>query len=867
MIDCSTFKKKSEKYFIFRKLCYNQTMKKTLTLLSILILINFSIFAGVYESSNNLNTLETEHFDIVFDDNSINEAFVIYDNCENIYEEIQLFFGISRTQRIPVAITSDINSFNAYFSQFPSPHIVLYNTIIANNNFNVFSKDYLLYIFSHELTHALTLMGNNNFIQKTFSQFINFSTLNTTSFNAEGFAVFFESRDGEGRLNNNLYKSNLLQAKIEDRFLKYNETQGNRDIYPSNVFYLYGAFFNEYIYNTYGSDKYHEFINSQHKLNLLFIDQNVVFKKVYGKSVYDVYNDFKNSLLNVPLKEIKFDNFNYNPTQLIKSDNNVLVYQTINNSVRNVESNHKEISLLDNSYYISYNDGKYVLSGYQYNNLPKTITYVINDNKERKSYEIDNFINAVNYNNQLIGILYEGQKQYIAIYEGKKLIKKIDVEDDEYIQKVSIINKQIVFSSKYNKQDRINILLSDDTRKSFYFNDKDIEIIDFSVDGNIIYISTVKENQLPRLGYIDLNDETAYINDFDISGGVYNPIVVNNDVYYIANYSQDQTVKKSNLNQFNFVKEDLIIDYNDILGHKMINYDLSNVHKYNKYKYMLDGSFFPFVFPDKYGANLGLYLFSIDPSETLSTTIFNNTTLRGDFNNTTTLQFSNITGNRNTKLKLTHDFDILNPIETSSLDCEYYYGKYFDLYRNLNLKIENQTSSFDFETFVNELSYGIAFATSVGPNTENYFSLYLGNITKAYYEPNTSIFNVSNTIDASLRVPYLIPFIDLDNIVINIPAKFVVKYNIDTDDLSYEVGALLFKKEIQSSFEKIPLYFHNIQSYVTYSSDDTVNLYVLLTNSLTQTGLFQGQLSPGFNLNYDIENNLFSYQFGVYTAF
>ncbi len=842
-------------------------MKKFFLILNIVLFTSLSAYSGVFESSKNLNTLETEHFDIIFDNQSINEAFEIYNNCERIYENIQSFFGIERSQRIPVAITSDMDSFNAYFSGFPSPHIVLYNTIIANNGFNYFSSNYLLNVFSHELTHALTLMGSNNFIQKTFSQFLNFSTLNTTMFNSEGFAVLFESSKGEGRLNNNLYKSQLLQAKAENKFLKYNETQGNRDIYPSNIFYLYGAFFNEYLYDTYGKDKYHEFINSQHKLNLLFIDQNILFKRVYGKSVYDVYNDFKNSFIDINTKDIVIDEFDYNPTQLFKNDENALVYQTRNNSIRKIENSKKILSLLDYSYYISYNDNKYVLSGFKSDNLQKTITYVFDENYNRSTYKIDNFIQAINYNNQLVGILYEGQKQYIAFYDGANLIKKIDVEDDEYIQKIDVIDDKIIFTSRYNQRDCLNIILDDYTRKTIYFKDNDIEIIDFSINDNLIYLSIIKQNQLARIAYIDLIQEIAYINDFDVLGGIFNPIVLNDNLYYISNFSDKKIVRKTNLNQFNFKKEDIIIENNTIIGHKMINYDLSGIKKYNKFKYINKGSFFPYIYADEKGLNTGIYFKSIDPSETLDTTILNNTALYNNFSNTLNLQLSNYTGSKATQLILNYDSELLNLYNSSNLDLQYNYIKYFDLNNNFNLKIDNSVTSYNFETFIDELSYGILFKTNIGPNIENYFSLYLGNTTALKYEKIANLFSDYNQIEANIYIPYLLPFIKNTNMVINMPSSLTLKYNIDTNDLDYQFKILILKKEIQSAFEKIPLYFHNFQTYLSYNSDNNIDLYMLLTNSLTQTGLFQGQLSPGINVNYDFDNKNFTYKFGIYSQF
>lgn len=135
-------------------------MKRNIIILFLLLLLSINnLFAGVFDNYKKLNTLETNNFEIIFDDESINEGFQIYNSCESIYNDIITFFNLeNRTQKIEVVITSDIQQFNAYFSLMPSPHIVLYNTIATDNSLNVFNENYILNIFKHELTHALTLM-------------------------------------------------------------------------------------------------------------------------------------------------------------------------------------------------------------------------------------------------------------------------------------------------------------------------------------------------------------------------------------------------------------------------------------------------------------------------------------------------------------------------------------------------------------------------------------------------------------------------------------------------------------------------------------------------------------------------------------
>lgn len=844
-------------------------MKKQIVSLLFILLINLPLFCGIFDNSNNLSYLESDHFKIIFDNESINEAFLIKDNCEKIYFEICELFNIERTQKINVAITSDIDEFNAYCSIYPTPRIVLYNTIAVNNNFNVFSSDYLLNVFRHELTHALTLTGKNNFIAKNFSQYLNFSLLNITLFNAEGFAILSESQKGEGRLNNNLYRSLLLEASSENKFLKYYESQGNRDIYPSNVFYTYGSFFNKYLIDRFGIDKYRNYINEMYKFNWFFLNANSNFKKIFNIDLWQVYQDFENSFNIVDIKDIKYETLDFIPSFIFKKDNEVFVYQSINNSVINVDTNEKILSLLDGSYYIYADNNKYILSDFKIDNFNKTTTYFIDELNNKKEIQIDNFKMAILHKDSIIGIYNDGQQQYIAFYKDGKIYKKINVEKDEYIQKIDIYNDKIVYLSKYKNVDRINFVLSDTKRKSINFNDK-VEIIDFSIFKDKIYLSTIRKNQLTRLAYIDLSNNEAYINCFDTLGGVFSPIVVDDNVYYIAKFFEENKLIKTKLKEFEFVQEKLVESINDVSSVKFIDYDLSKIKKYNKFEHIFEGSFFPFVFPnDNINHLTGLIYFeSIDPSETLNSKIFYSQDFYNDFNSSLTLSLSNTTDsmansfiiNYNTKLKdLNNNFD---------LDLEHIYLKSYDLINNKKLLFKSHFICDDLNTIIGEVGFGYQFSTNIGANRENKFSYLIAYSPIIYYEINTNIFSIINNLEASLYIPYLLPFIDTTWATLNIPFK--INYDINLNNLDQDImfSFLLFKKEIQKSFEKIPLYLNNIETYLNYNIDEKIlDFYTVFSSSISQSTLIKVQLYPGFNYTYDINNNKFLFNVGLYSSF
>lgn len=849
-------------------------MKKSIYLIIILLFSLSNIYSSVYDSNQALKELNTEHFNIVFDENSINEALLIYDNCEDLYSSISNFYDLKRTQVIDVAITSDIQNYNAYFSLNPNPRIVLYNTIAVNNNFNVFSSDLILNTFKHELTHALTRMGENNIFREVFSQGLSFATFNMTKFNSEGLAVISESQNGEGRLNNAYYKSRILEILLEDKFLKYNEVQGNRDIYPSDVFYLFGSFFNQYLIDTYGLDKFQKYVKELNTPNLLFLDANYSFNKVYSKNLYHVWQEFKLSFTIPKTKDINCFEYDYLPSFIFRDDNSVLVAQLRNDSIKDVETGKTLIKNLDNTYWATSNENKIILSSYIRDRLNKTNTIVIDSDNNKTELNLKNFKMPIAYNDYIIGIYNEGQKQYIAFAKNGVIEKKISVNDNEFIQKIDILNDKIVYLSHSNEKYKINIILEDNKFKSYDIDN--VEIIDFSIsnDNKKIILNTVKNNQLPRLAYIDLKNDQLYINNFDMVGGVFNPIVIDDEVYYISKFFETNKLRKTNLNEFDFIKNPININENLIKNNNIPNYDLSTFKNYNKFKYIFDGSLIPFVLPnaDFKTFNGNLYFESIDPAESLNTRILFNSDLYGDFNSHLILQFYNEIGNVSNTFSLRADAKLKTMFDTvPNARVDYIYRRIFDLLNNNLVFLSTEQG-----LFLNDINYlssyqlGFRHSRSIGPTLDNLF------MYQFYYQFDSIIdyfnndFAYRNVLSADLRFPYLLPNLKANNITLNLPFKLSYKFLIDNQaKIAHELNlsVLLYKQNIQSAFTKLPFYLNNIQVYLEYKYPGLVNLYTLFGGSITQTNLNLTKFYPGFKYSYGVLSNTFKYEIGLYTSF
>lgn len=282
-------------------------MKKSIfSLLFILCTVLLSATGGDVFHNAKLSVIKTEHFDIIFSEQTEEDAQKIASVAESYYEEICKKFNYDLQLRFPVTLTREVESLNGFYSPFPYNMIVLYVSSPDSKEMESY-EDTLTSVFYHELTHAVTLNMKSpslSVLSKIFGNFVSTSLVNMSYFWIEGAAVLGESNIGgkcDGRLKNPYFTSLLVQAKINDeagikKFPSWRDTAGVRDTVPGGSDrYVFGACFASYLTQTYGMEKYAElWKNAGEESSLSFISG--VFKKTYGRSLDEAWNDFKDSI-------------------------------------------------------------------------------------------------------------------------------------------------------------------------------------------------------------------------------------------------------------------------------------------------------------------------------------------------------------------------------------------------------------------------------------------------------------------------------------------------------------------------------------------------------------------------------------------
>lgn len=277
-----------KRFFYFPVICF---------LFSIFCVGNLFSASGVLWGETDIRYISTQWFDIIFPSRSVQSAMKLYDCADQIYEDICADLGTTPQFRMDVTLTPSTDVFNAYFTNYSSNHIVLYDTV-PDEDLSVFEND-IEGTFRHELNHAVTINMRNKFwtgLDSVFGDTYNFGCYITMpSLIKEGASVSEESRYGEGRLNDGFYLHMLKQSILQGDFPSYTEVTGARDVYPSGTLpYSFGGPFIDWLKKTYGMEKYAQFWYQG--INMGAVTYSGAFKKVYGIPIKKAWEEFEASV-------------------------------------------------------------------------------------------------------------------------------------------------------------------------------------------------------------------------------------------------------------------------------------------------------------------------------------------------------------------------------------------------------------------------------------------------------------------------------------------------------------------------------------------------------------------------------------------
>ncbi|TWI72469.1 hypothetical protein LZ24_01611 [Desulfobotulus alkaliphilus] len=269
-----------------------------------LIMLVFSLAAPAAQAlsvawGGSWKTLQSEHFEIHFEDGFQDMARRCLAIAEGVHRELLPFFGSGPANRTHIVLSDDTDFSNGWATVLPYGRIRLFVSAPSDPGSLESYDEWLHLLIRHEYVHILHMemgRGTVNTGRKIFGRFpLLFPHVLTPVFLLEGMAVYFESDAvaGYGRLQGSHYAAQMALEVRNGNWKDLQEVVIPLRNWPINKAYLYGAFFIEYLISVYGEDAVSEFLYRQSGELIPFFTLNSQAKRVFGKNFTALWEDFR----------------------------------------------------------------------------------------------------------------------------------------------------------------------------------------------------------------------------------------------------------------------------------------------------------------------------------------------------------------------------------------------------------------------------------------------------------------------------------------------------------------------------------------------------------------------------------------------
>lgn len=860
-------------------------MKKFLCLI-VFLSFTAGIFAaqGLLWGKAPLRTVSTKWFDIIYPEDSSESAKKLYENADSIYEEIAQMYGFDLQYKMPVILTPDVEIYNAYWSSGYYNHIVLYDTAISND-MAVFSDD-LLSTFRHEVTHAYTYnmkAGFWKFLSNIMGDAISGGGFTVSSGLAEGATLTSESFAGEGRLNSEYAKQMVRQAKIEECFPEFQDMQGEADRLPTGSFYYFNGAFNEYLQKKYGMDKYAQlWFRAINGKNFTF---GRAFYKVYKIKLKSAWKDFLDTYY-IPEVEknpveanLVNDFFNKADNRYSKNNLRGSLYSSLNSSSTGlfyideqtdslyfVENQQLQNETIKPERLFTFNnlieakpstDGRFIaLSYYDINSPNIKIKAAVYDTESKSIFKIKgtglNSVSIIQHENNyyLAGLKFHSQNK--ALILNKLIIEKNRLNDCIQISEIPlpenttasdftdlqngnfafILRSKLCFSICTASVDG---LLIDEYKLS---QDKiELRKLSYNPPAKELIFSYTTKDQMPQLGKLSIESKDLKLWKENLSGGVYEPVVYNDQLYFIGNfYMQNRLFTKAE-EDINYTVTKAQNSKLELASVKTVVQDSLPYSKYNPGKYLFKGMIIPLSTassiaydPYHYGTTPLPWGFTFTTNSPWDSTTMILTAGFGYLAESFGIDFQLSSGTSTSLFKYgietAIEFDKLGFKQTTeqlALSTGFYTGKHSSLYlgnnsifhygrsnENIftllqlllglstgNLNIPDKKTNYLYGTNQTQLTYSNVIKTGPGRDERYGFSAtaMIAWIYNGSTGTNAEVFKNGGDIGFAARfyIPKLLPFNNKQGIITNLPSKislnlFLVPQQETSIELSENFG-------------------------------------------------------------------------------
>ncbi|MGF1682112.1 hypothetical protein [Photobacterium minamisatsumaniensis] len=288
----------------------------------------FSAPVGWEEAGKPWLSQSTPHFTIHYEKGHQEVAERALDIAEQVHRDLRPFFSSLPSNKTEIVLVDDFDFSNGWATPLPFAQIRLYMSPPEEGSDLAFSDEWLHMLIRHEYVHIAHMelaTGAPSALQKVFGrQGFLFPHALTPSMLIEGLAVYLEGNPtdtktdrGYGRLQSTNYAMKMRMEVASGDLKPLNQVVVADREWPLGYQYLYGAYFVQYLAQTYGEEKVSEFLDNYSSRLIPYFLLNRTARQTFGKDFNALWQDFTRELESSLADELQQANIDYAGGELL----------------------------------------------------------------------------------------------------------------------------------------------------------------------------------------------------------------------------------------------------------------------------------------------------------------------------------------------------------------------------------------------------------------------------------------------------------------------------------------------------------------------------------------------------------------------
>lgn len=256
--------------------------------------------AGFFNGKTPFYTVKTKHFAIHYSEGLSLIATEVQTLAEEVHDRLTARLQWVPKTRTHIVLTDKSDVANGIATVMPQNHILIFTAIPEAGSSLDDYRHYYEFLITHEYTHILHIDQHHRWaspLRYVMGKIVAPNAA-TPRWMREGMAVYEESLLDKnfGRTNSPQTDMIIRTAVYEDKFPRIDQITGITQHFPTGLgAYYFGGAFYKWLTKNYGEDRLYQY-QKEYASSLLFFGLNNKARRVYGKSFYKLWDEFRRDM-------------------------------------------------------------------------------------------------------------------------------------------------------------------------------------------------------------------------------------------------------------------------------------------------------------------------------------------------------------------------------------------------------------------------------------------------------------------------------------------------------------------------------------------------------------------------------------------